>query len=731
MKKDQLVAEFPWEAWRSEEADIFRLGGATAARLIFLLEIIRRFEVAVLDLKEEGLIRGPVHGCVGQEANAVAVASVLRVGDLTSGSHRSHHHFLARLLTRGLSSAWDPRSGELPSLVPHALERALSEILGLAPGHCGGRGGSMHLRDADSGFLGSNAVVAGGIPIATGAAFASKFRGTQQVVVSFCGDGAVDQGAFHEACNLSGALKLPIVHFIENNGYAEATASRTVTAISDLSVRASSYGMRGFIVNGSDLTGLYLLAEHAVTSTREGVPPCIIESKCYRHCHHDGKRAGSFYGYRSREEEEQWERRDALTQFPEEAVRSGLLEHIHVEQIRAIASDLVERAVEFCVVKDGARRQIRQELWPSGHTVRDGLRSDQREFANVRFTEPEELGSTVMLTMAESVGASISRWLEQDQHVVLIGEGVADFWGILQRVPDRAKRRFPKQVFNMPISEAGFCGLACGAAVMGLKPIVELMYADFALVAADQLFNQIGKFRHLYGNTAQMPLVVRTKVAIGFGYGAQHSMDPAGLFSLFPGWRIVAPSNAADYVGLFNTAMHSLDPVLVIEYLSMYEHQFPVPAVSEDYCIPFGKARAVIVGKDLTIITYGAMTQICAALQERLDALGVSIELVDLRSLDMESIDIALLEQSATKTRRVLIVEQCAGGQGIGPAIAHRLESRLFGRLEGPVACLAAASVPLPASPALEAAAAINESQIFAAILESVPRKARSQVRSA
>ena len=155
-----------------------------------------------------------------------------------------------------------------------------------------------------------------------------------------------------------------------------------------------------------------------------------------------------------------------------------------------------------------------------------------------------------------------------------------------------------------------------------MRVVVEIMFADFALVAADQLFNQISKGRHMYGDTTDVPLVVRTRIGTGLGYGAQHSMDPVGLYGLFPGFRIVVPATSADYIGLFNSAMHSLDPVVILEHNSLYTQSFPVPAGDLDYCLPFGQAELVARGDDLTIVTYGHLGRRCLGLVERLRGAG-------------------------------------------------------------------------------------------------------------
>ena len=237
------------------------------------------------------------------------------------------------------------------------------------------------------------------------------------------------------------------------------------------------------------------------------------------------------------------------------------------------------------------------------------------------------------------------------------------------------------------------------------------MFADFALVAADQLFNQISKGRHMYGDTTDVPLVIRTRIGTGLGYGAQHSMDPVGLYGLFPGFRIVAPATSADYVGLFNSAMHSLDPVVMLEHNALYTQSFPVPD-GLDYCLPFGQAELVAEGDDLTIVTYGHLVGRCRGLVERLRAAGVSADIVDLKTLDHVDLDYATVGASLAKTGAVLIVEEAARSHGIAATVAEQVQRRFFDDLDAPVAVLTSLDISTPVSRALELAALVSDDQI-------------------
>jgi 2-oxoisovalerate dehydrogenase E1 component len=286
----------------------------------------------------------------------------------------------------------------------------------------------------------------------------------------------------------------------------------------------------------------------------------------------------------------------------------------------------------------------------------------------------------------------------------VLGEEVANLHGGAYRATRGIKEVFPERLINTPISECGFIGMAGGAAMAGMRPVVEIMYPDFSLVACDQLFNQIGKLRHMYGGQARFPLVARTRVAIGQSYGGQHSMNPVGLFSLFSGWRIVAPSNAFDYIGLFNTAVRYNDPVLVIEHADLYEKKGRVPRDRLDYFVAYGKAKVVRPGKDVTCLTYLTGVDDAVAAAEELAAEGLDVEVVDLRTLDYSGLDFDTIGQSIEKTGLVLILEQVPRSMGVASRIIDEIQARFYDFLDAPVEKITAPDVPPPVSRSLEKA---------------------------
>jgi len=236
------------------------------------------------------------------------------------------------------------------------------------------------------------------------------------------------------------------------------------------------------------------------------------------------------------------------------------------------------------------------------------------------------------------------------------------------------------------------------------------MYADFMWVAADQLFNQIGKARHMFGGTSPVPVVLRSKVAQGTGYGSQHSMDPAGVLATNPGWRIVAPSTPYDYVGLMNTALACDDPVVVLEHVDLYTTTGPGPDEDFDFCLPVGKAALRRTGDDITIITYLAMTQYVL---KALDEVGdVDADVIDLRWLDRASIDWETIEASVKKTNNVLIAEQGAQGTSYGGWLADEIQRRLFDWLDQPVQRVTGREASPSISKVLERAAIAQSEEV-------------------
>ncbi len=678
--------------------------------MVSMMTLIRAFEEKVLELAGQGLVHGPAHSAIGQEGAAVGSVLAMRQTDQINGSHRAHHQFLAKAFHYVEPQGLDFNAPSNPALRTVA-KRALAEILGLSQGFCRGRGGSMHLRWAESGNLGTNAIVGGGVPMAAGAAWAHQRAATGDLACTYFGDGAVNIGSVLETMNMAGAWKLPLCFFIENNRYAVSTTIDEVTAETRLSSRGLGFGIPAWKVDGMDPLAVHLACLKAFEWMRAGHGPTIIEAEVYRYFHQNGPLPGSAFGYRTKSEEEIWRGRDPIDRVVNEMNARGLANPAHIAQLKTRAKLLMEEvASELLEISEGKKR-ILLSLWPTADFCNYGVRGDLSEFSGARMVEQESHeGELGQMRFVDTVASVMMRRMSTDARIIVLGEDVHRLKGGTNGATKGLAASFPDRVLGTPIAENAFVGIAGGIALDGrYLPVVEFMYPDFLWVAADQVFNQIAKVRHMFGGDSEMPLVLRTKVAMGTGYGSQHSMDPAGIFATSAGWRIVAPSTPYDYVGLMNSALRCRDPVLVLEHVDLYAQTGLGPVSDLDYCIPLGKAKRVREGSILTVLTYLSMVR---RVVETADRLGIDAEVIDLRSLDRAGIDWALIEPSIAKTGNVLIVEQGSLGTSYGSWLAGEIQNRCFDLLDQPIQRVHGSEASPSISKTLEAAACASAEDI-------------------
>jgi 2-oxoisovalerate dehydrogenase E1 component len=717
-KRRRLETGAPWVEFSTTAQDWKDADPQLLSGMLAELHLIRAFEESVLELAGEGLVHGPAHSSIGQEGGAVGSIIGLATTDGVTGSHRGHHQFLAKALTHLTGGTFD-LAALVTNDVQALLKRTLAEILGLAQGFSGGRGGSMHLQWLEAGALGTNAIVGGGIPFAAGNAWAQKHAGTRDLTVSYFGDGSSQIGSVLESMNLAAAWKLPLVFFIENNLYAVSTNVEEVVADTRLSVRGQGFGIPGWRVDGMDPLAVHLAMQEVGERLRGGEGSAVVEAEVYRFFHQNGPYPGSAFGYRTKDEEALWQERDPLKRVAREMSKLGLLSDEAEAAVREQAQSAMSHAVSALVEADPdntGKRRIKPELWPEPGFVDVGIRSDGRELESLTVTEPTEYtGGWRDTKFVEAVSAVMDRRMEQDDRIVVMGEDVHRLNGGTNGATKGLVKKYgPDRIFGTPISENAFVGLGGGLALDGrFRPVVEFMYPDFMWVAADQVFNQIGKARHMFGGDNDMPLVLRTKVAMGSGYGSQHLMDPAGLFATAPGWRIVAPSNAADYVGLMNAALALQDPVLVIEHVDLYSQADRVPVGDLDYIIPPGKAAIRRRGSDVTVISYLSMV---GHSLEAIEQTGIDAELIDLRWLDRASLDWDTIGESIKKTNSVLIVEQGARGTSYGAWLADELQRRFFDWLDQPIQRVTGGEASPSISKVLERAAIARTEEIVAGL---------------
>ena len=657
---------------------------------------IRMFENRVYELLGQNVIKGASHLYAGQEAVAVGAIAALRDQDLITSTHRGHGHCHAR--GAALAESEEAR-------ITH-YNRMLAELCGRATGYCLGRGGSMHIADVEKGNLGATGIVGGNIPVATGAALAQQMMGTDKVVLCFFGDGASNTGNFHEALNLASLWCLPVVYLVENNLYGMSVPFCNASAKTDIADRACAYGIPGVVVDGMDVMAVRRVVGEAVERARQGGGATLIEAKTYRYYGHSRSDPRA---YRSKEEEQSWHDRDAIETFAKRLVESGICTQEEADALETKIEDQIDAAQEFALsspLPDPA------ELEDFVYTPFKWTEEDYAKERRLRQLCREGGPGTHQVKFKEALVEAGREELLRDERVFIMGEDVGLYGGAYGATKGLFQEFGFARVKDTPISEATIGGAAVGAAMSGLRPIAEIMYVDFTPLAMDQIANQGAKNRYMFGGKTIVPMVVRTEGGAGRSIAAHHSQSLEALWAHFPGIYVVMPATPFDAKGLLKAAVRDDNPVMFIEHKMLYNEEGPVP--DEDYVIPFGVADVKREGNDVTVVTYSRMVLRALEAAEKLAEEGISVEVVDLRTL--KPLDMDTVAASVKKTGRVVGLTEAYKTNSFINELAMRIQEEVFDWLDAPVVRVAAADVPVPMSEPLEDACIPSVERIIAGI---------------
>jgi pyruvate/2-oxoglutarate/acetoin dehydrogenase E1 component/TPP-dependent pyruvate/acetoin dehydrogenase alpha subunit len=660
--------------------------GLSKTQLLAIYEMmvrIRKFEDKVSELYKAGKAPGFIHSYVGEEAIAAGICANLRNNDYITSTHRAEGHCLAK--------------GMSPSKV-------MAEILGKVDGCCKGKSGSMHFADAKCGMLGATGIVGSLIPVATGAALSAKLRHTDQVAVAFFGDGAVANAAFHESVNFAAIWDLPVIFVCENNWYSTATPFRTAMKNTDVMNRAQSYGIFASKVDGMDALAVFKAGQEAVDRARNRKGATLLECETYRFL-------GHYIGdidTRPRDENEEWLNKDPIKKLGTRLIAENVATTEELQDINNRMDTEVRDAADFAIASP----------FPP---VEEGLKD---VFADYSLEEiPEIAPGERQLTMRDAINEAMKQEMSMDPTVILYGQGYVNHRGGPYQVGKNLQEMFGKdRVRDSPISELAMAGLAIGAAMTGLRPIVEIQYIDFVTLSMDQLVNQAGKIRYLSGGQFNVPMVLRTTCGAFANSGPHHSQSLEGWFIHVPGLKVIMPSTPYDAKGLLKAAIRDNDPCLFFEPKALYSFKGPVP--EEDYIIPLGKADVKKQGSDLTIITWSRMVHPSLAIAKKLEAEDMRLEVVDLRTL--MPLDKQTILESVKKTGRVLLVYEAYKTGGVGAEISAIINEEIFDRVKAPIKRVANPDVPVPFSPSLENFVLPNEASIEKAARELLKDACRS-----
>ena len=646
------------------------------------MQIIRQTEEELARCHQRGLIHGACHTYVGQEAIATGVCAHLTNRDSVFSTHRGHGHALAK------------------GLAPVAL---IAELFGRQLGCSRGRGGSMHLFSPEIGLMGTSGIVGPCILQACGGGYSSKILKNGSVAVAFFGDGAVNNGAFHEGLNMAAIWKLPVLFVCENNQYATEVPFSYSSSSDSVASRAANYSMSGYQLDGNDVVGIYRAAEEAVARARKGGGPSLLECKTYRTRPH-AEGMGDFT-YRTREEVDQWKLKCPLIRLKSHPSMSD------IESIDLSSFDTIDQEVKQLVLQSRVQAQTSPE--PSEDSAMMNIYAPARSVPNEPLAKPNPAR---VISFSQATLEALSEVMASNPNIFVMGEGIGVRGGNFVTTKGLYDLYGPERLCDTPICERGFVGLACGAAMTGTRPVIDFMFADFVLDGFGEIINQIAKMQYMSSGRLRMPVLLRGCIGIGHSAATHHSGSYYGMLAQVPGLRVVVPSMASDAKGLLKHALRCDDPVLFLEHRELLQTKEAVP--EGDYEIEFGKARVLREGSSVTVVALARMVHLTLSVCDSLESQGISVELIDPRTVN--PLDTQTILVSLTKTGRLLVVDEAPGHCGFSAEIAARMADVGFDQLDAPIKRVTGEACPTPYSPSLEKMVVPSADTIARAIRELV-----------
>jgi 2-oxoisovalerate dehydrogenase E1 component len=545
---------------------------------------------------------------------------------------------------------------------------------------------------------------------AVGTALASRRKGIKNVSYVSSGEGTTSQGEFHEAVNWASREKLPVLFVIQNNRYAISVPVEHQTAGKDGSVAEMMGGFYSLYrkrIDGTDFFESYSELKEAIDYIKSGKGPALIEANVVRlqsHSSSDDQRK-----YRDHSELEKDKQDDPIEKFVARLKKEGMLSDDDYKKILKEINEEIDEAA------DRAFKAADPDPKDAARYVYD--ESGLKESLDYERSEP--LGDKIV--MVDAVNHGLHEEMKRNKDMYIFGEDIADMKGGVFTATKGLSTSFgDERVFNSPLAEASILGVANGMALAGLKPVVEIQFGDYIWPAFMQMKNETAPMRYRSNNAWSTPVVVR--VAVG-GYihgGLCHSQNIESIYAHVPGIFIAYPSNAADAKGLLKTACRINDPVLFCEHKGLYRQSFAIsPEPDDDYLLPFGKAKVVKEGNDITVVSYGiSMWDSIFAAKKLEEEFGYSVEVIDIRTII--PLDEETIFRSVKKTNKAIVIHEDTFTAGFGAEIAARVADNCFQYLDGPVKRIAAKDTHIPYAPILESEVLPSRSQIYTGIKELI-----------
>lgn len=620
----------------------------------------RILEDRLLKMYKGGQLSGAVYPGIGQEASMAGIGAGMGPKDIFGGTHRD----LGVQMMRGVS-----------------LKEIALNFYGKKEGPSKGRDGNSHFGIVDKGTLMVASPLPDSGPVAVGWALASKQDQSGIVAVANCGEGATATGAWHEAINMAAVLNLPIVFTVQNNQYAYSTPNEVEFASTNVSDRASGYGIPSYIIDGNDIYSVMDAVHEACENARNGGGPTLLELVTFRHHGHAGHDPAD---YVNDEVRSYWMKRDPLLRFEESLVEEGFFQKEDFISLQEEIEILVKETLDWA--KDESDPEPSEE---EGDIFL--LRTSP-----VMSTNEEKLET---MNFIESITNAMDEAMFDNEDIFIMGEDIGGFGGAFKATQGLYEKYGGDRVIDTPISEAGFVGAAVGSALAGKIPIVELQFFDFVYPALDQLTTEAAKYNWKSGKS--VPMVVRGPTGAGTRSGPFHSISPESLLAHHPGLKVVAPSNPYDAKGLLIASIYDPNPVMFLEHKKLYrkpELKMDVPKGL--YEIELGSAKILREGSDITVVSWSGMIHVVQEAAEVLNQEGVSVEIIDLRSI--VPLDTETILSSVEKTSNLCIVQEDVPFSSIASEISSLVAERGFWNLDNPIKKVTPPNTHIPFAPILE-----------------------------
>jgi len=619
----------------------------------------RIIEEKMLRLIRQGRISKWFSG-YGQEAVAVGTAWALTDRDYLLPMHRN-------------LGVWTTRGVELRPL--------FCQLMGKEGGFTKGRDRTFHFGLPEQRIIGMISHMGAMLPVACGLGQAVRYREEDVVACAFCGDGGSREGDFHEALNLASVWDLPVIFLVENNGYGLSTPTDEAVAPDDIATAASGYDMPGVTVDGNDVLAVIKTLRRARMHARER-GPVLLEMKTFRVRGHE---EASGTAYVPDALIETWKNRDPVDRMADYIRTHDLVPPGELGAIREELTETVDEIAEWALDQ------------PDVHSTVDDETSDL--FAPAPSpTPPEPQAPASEKRFIDALQEGLRQAMAADDRVLVMGQDVAEYGGVFKATEGFVETFGKERVRNTPIIESGALGAGLGLAIEGLKPVVEMQYADFITCGFNQIVNNLATTHYRWGQPVNV--TIRAPFGGGMGAGPFHSRSMEAWFAHTPGLKVVVPATPRDAKGLLRMAIDDPNPVLFFEHKKLYRSvRGEVP--DDDYRVPFEAARIAREGSDATVVTYGVGVH--WALEEaehQASERGVDLEVVDLRTL--VPWDRATVQQSLDKTNRLLVLHEATRTGGFGAELAAELTETSFTRLDAPPMRVAAEDLPVPFAKPIE-----------------------------